>query len=267
KMVLESPLLEEQADHYVLQQPLPALAIPTTLQDSLLARLDRLGTAKTVAQVGALIGREFPYTLLRAITPQDELTLQQDLARLVHAELLYQIGVPPQVTYRFKHALIQEAAAQSLLKRTRQQYHRQIAEALTAHFPETAATQPEVLAQHYTEAGLVAQAIAYWQRAGQHASDRSAYVEAISHLRTGIELLTTLPEPPAQTQHALTLHIALGAALQVVKGQAAPEVEHAYNQAYALCQQVGETPELVPVLYGLWRFYLGRSQFRAAREL
>src|SRR5262249_27488427 len=120
KMVLESALLEEQADHYVLQQSLPALAIPTTLQDSLIARLGRLGPAKAVAQVGALIGREFPYTLLRAITPHDEPALQQDLARLVHAELFYQAGVPPQVTYRFKHALIQEAAAQSLLKRTQQ---------------------------------------------------------------------------------------------------------------------------------------------------
>jgi predicted ATPase len=113
----------------------------------------------------------------------------------------------------------------------------------------------------------VEQAVTYWQQAGQHASDRSAYLEAVSHLRTGIGLLKTLPETPAQTQHALTLHLALSAALQVVKGDAAPEVEHAYNQAYALCQQVGETPELVPVLYGLWRFYLGRSQFRAAREL
>ena len=107
----------------------------------------------------------------------------------------------------------------------------------------------------------------YWQQAGQQASERSAHLEAISHFTTGIELLKTLPETPARTQHALTLHIALGAALQMAKGHAAPEVEHAYTQAYALCQQVGETPELVPVLFGLWRFYTGRAQFHTAREL
>ena len=115
-------------------------------------------------------------------------------------------------------------------------------------FPETAETQPELVARHYTEAGLSAQAIPYWQRAGQHASDRSAYLEAVSHLSAGIALLQTLPATPEQTQQALTLHIALGAALQIAKGHAAPEVEHAYTQARALCQQGGETPELVPVL-------------------
>ena len=130
-----------------------------------------------------------------------------------------------------------------------------------------AETQPELVAQHYTAAGCTEQAVVYWQRAGQHASDRSAHLEAISHFTTGIELLTTLPETPAHTQQALTLYIALGAALQMTKGQAAPEVEHAYTQARALCQQVGETPELVPVLFGLWRFYLVRSQLHTAREL
>src|SRR5262249_53482735 len=148
-----------------------------------------------------------------------------------------------------------------------QQYHRRIAEVLTIHFPDTVATQPEVLAQHYTEAGLVPPAIAHWQQAGHYASDRSAYLEAISHLSTGIELLKTLPETPEHTQQALTLQLALSVALQVVKGQAAPEVERAYTQAYALCQQVGETPALAPILFGLWRFYLGRAQFYTAREL
>jgi predicted ATPase len=128
-------------------------------------------------------------------------------------------------------------------------------------------TQPELVAQHYTEAGCAEQAVVYWQRAGQHASDRSAYLEAISHLTTGIELLKTLPETPEHIQHAVTLYIALGAALIVAKGQAAPEVEHAYTQARALCQQAGETPQLVSVLYGLYRFYVGRSQLHTAREL
>src|SRR5262249_14995560 len=153
-------------------------------------------------------------------------------------------------TYTFKHALIQDAAYQSLLRSIRQQYHQCIAQVLAEHFPETAETQPELLAHHYTEAGLIEQAIGYWQRAGQQASKRSANLEAISHFTTGIELLKTLPETPEHTQHALTLHSALGAALQMAKGIAAPEVEHAYTQARALCQQVGETPQLVPILFG-----------------
>ena len=148
-----------------------------------------------------------------------------------------------------------------------QQYHQRIAQVLEAQFPETVETQPELVAQHYTTAGCHEQAVVYWQRAGQHASDRSAYLEAISHLTTGIELLKTLSETPARTQYAVTLHTALGAALQVTKGQAAPEVEHAYTQARALCQQVGETSQLVQVLFGLWRFYLVRSQLHTAREL
>src|SRR5262249_51793481 len=195
------------------------------------------------------------YELLQAVSPWDEDELRRGLHQLVAAEFLYQQGLPPQATYRFKHALIQDAASQSLLRSTRQQYHQRIARVLEAHFPETVATQPEWLAQHYTKAGLPELAIAYWQRAGQHASDRSAPLEAISHLTTGIKLLTPLPQAPALTQHAVTLHSALGAALQMAKGHAAPEVEQAYTQAYAWCQQVGETPELVPVLFGLWRFY------------
>jgi predicted ATPase len=138
---------------------------------------------------------------------------------------------------------------------------------LEARFPEIVETQPELVAQHYTAAGCTKQAVPYWQRAGEQASDRSAYLEAISHFTTGIELLTTLAETPERTQHALTLHIALGTALQNAKGHAAPEVGHAYTQARALCQQVGETPQLVPVLFGLWRFYAVRPQFHTAREL
>jgi predicted ATPase len=193
--------------------------------------------------------------------------VQRGLHQLVEAEFLYQQGLPPQATYRFKHALIQDAAYQSLLKSTRQQSHQRIAAVLEGHFPEVCATQPELLAHHCTEAGLTEPAIAYWQRAGQHASERSAHLEAISHFTTGIELLKALPETPAHTQHALTLYTALGAALVMAKGQGASEVEHAYIQAHALCQQVGETPALVPVLYGLYRFYLGRLQLHTAREI
>ncbi|HEY7491627.1 MAG TPA: adenylate cyclase, partial [Candidatus Tectomicrobia bacterium] len=266
KTVLESGLLQEREDRYELMGSVPMLAIPTTLHDALLARLDRLGAAKGVAQLGATIGRQFAYELLQAVSPLDEAALQHELGRLVEEELLYQRGVPPHATYTFKHALIQDAAYHALLKRTQQQYHQQIAQVLETQFPETVETQPELVAQHYTAAGCVEQAVGYWQRAGQQASDRSANLEAISHFTTGIELLKTLPETPGHTQHALTLYIALGAALLMTKGHAAPEVEHAYIQAYVLCQQVGETPQLVPVLVGLWRFYVTRPQFHTARE-
>jgi len=265
--VLESGLLQEQENRYALTGPLPPLAIPTTLHDSLMARLDRLATVKGLAQLGATLGREFSYALLQAISPWDEGTLRRGLQQLVEAEFLYQQGLPPQATYLFKHALIQEAAYQSLLRSTRQQYHQRIAQVLEAQFPESCETQPELLAHHYTEAGLAEQAIGYWQRAGQQAIDRSANLEAVSHFTTGIELLKTLPETPEHTQQALTLYIALGAALQMAKGLAASEVEHAYTQARALCQQVGETPQLVQILLGLYRYYVARPQLHTAREL
>jgi class 3 adenylate cyclase/predicted ATPase len=267
KAVLESGMLHEGEEHYALTGPLTSVGIPATLQDALMARLDRLGAAKGVAQLGATIGRTFAYDLLQAVAALDETTLQQSLRQLVEAELVYQRGIPPQATYTFKHALIQDAAYQSLLRSTRQQYHQQIAQVIEAHFPALVETQPELLAHHYTEAGLTEQAIPYWQRAGQQASDRSAHLEAVSHLTTGIALLKALPETPAHTRQALSLHIALGAALQIAKGLAAPEVEQAYTRARELCQQVGETPQLVPVLFGLWRFYLAQSQLHTAREL
>jgi predicted ATPase len=267
KMVLESGLLQEREDRYELLGPLPPLAIPTTLHDSLMARLDRLATVKSLAQLGATLGREFSYELLQAVSPWDEGTLRHGLQQLVEAEFLYQQGLPPQATYLFKHALIQDTAYQSLLRSTRQQYHQHIAQVLEDQFPASVETQPELVAQHYTAAGCAEQAVPYWYRAGQHASDRSANLEAISHLTTGLELLKTLPETPEHTQHALTFYIGLGAALQVTRGQAAPEVEHVYNQARALCQQVGETPQLVPVLLGLYRFYIVQSQLHTAHEL
>ena len=179
KMVLESGLLQERAERYELTGSLPPLAIPTTLHDSLMARLDRLAAVKGLAQLGATLGREFSYDLLQAVAPWDEDTLQRGLHQLVAAEFLYQRGLPPQATYRFKHALIQDAAYQSLLRSTRQQHHQRIGQVLEARFPELCETQPELLAHHYTEAGLNAQAIPYWQRAGQRAVERSANLEAI----------------------------------------------------------------------------------------
>jgi predicted ATPase/class 3 adenylate cyclase len=267
KMVLESDWLQERESHYQLTGPLPPLAIPTTLQDSLMARLDRLGATKAVGQLGATLGRNFAYTLLQAVCGMDEMRLQHALAALVQAELLYQQGAPPQATYRFRHALIQDAAYQSLLKSRRQQYHQRIAQVLAAQFPELGETQPELLAHHYTEAGLSAQAIVYWQRAGQRALERSAHAEAIAHLTTGLALLTSLPETPERTRRDLVLHITLGTALIATRGYAAPEVEQAYARARELVQQVGETPELFPVLFGLRLFYQQRAEFQTAREL
>ena len=185
KAILESGLLRETDGHYELTGPLSAVAIPTTLQDSLMARLDRLGTAKGIAQWGATLGRQFSYALLQAVSQREEVTLQRELGRLVEAELLYQRGVVPQATYLFKHALIQEAAYQSLLRSTRQYYHQRAARVLTEQFPETAETHPELIAHHYTEAACNEQAVPYWQRAGQRAIERSAHVEAVAHLTQG----------------------------------------------------------------------------------
>ena len=255
KMVLESGLLQEREDRYALTGPLPLLAIPATLHDALMARLDRLAAVKALAQLGATLGREFPYALLQAVSPWDEATLRRGLHQLVEAEFLYQQGLPPQATYRFKHALIQDAAYQSLLRSTRQQYHQRIAQALEAQFPETVAIQPELVAHHYTEAGCYAQAVGYWQQAGQRALQRSANVEAIAHLRQGIALLTTLPDTPARVQAELTIQTTLGPALMATKGYAAPEVAAAYHRARELCQQAEETPELFPVLWGLCLLY------------
>jgi predicted ATPase len=182
KMVLESGLLLEREDHSDLTGPLPPLAIPATLHDSLMARLDRLGPAKGIAQLGAVLGREFTYDLLQAVARVGDPTLQRELGRLVNAELVYQRGVPPQAVYVFKHALVQDVAYQSLLKRTRQQCHQQVAQVLEARFPETCQVQPELLAHHYTQAGLMAQALPYWQSAGQRAIERSANIEAIGQL-------------------------------------------------------------------------------------
>jgi TOMM system kinase/cyclase fusion protein len=267
KMVLESGLLQEREEHYALRGPLPPLAIPATLHDSLMARLDRLATVKSLAQLAATLGREFSYALLQAVSPWDEGTLQRGLQQLVEAEFLYQRGLPPQATYLFKHALIQDTAYQSLLKSTRQQYHQRVAQVLEAQFPDIAETQPELVANHYMEAGFGRQALPYWQRAGERATTHSAYVEAIGHLTAGLAVLESLPDTPERTQHELSLQTALGAALMVTKGFAASEVEHAYARARELCRQVGETSELFSVLWGLWYFYFARAELQTAREL
>jgi class 3 adenylate cyclase/tetratricopeptide (TPR) repeat protein len=266
KAVLEANWLQEGEDGYALTGSLPPLSIPATLQDALRARLDRLSEGKVVAQLGATLGRTFSHELLQAVAPLDELTVWRGLVELVQTEVLYQRGVPPHTTYTFKHALLQEAAYQSLLKSTRQQYHQHIAQVLAAQFPALAETQPELLAHHYTAAGLAEEAVGYWQRAGQHASARAAYVEAISHLTTGLEVLKTLPDTSARTQHELDLLLTLGPAVHLARGQASPEYEHVYMQAHALCLRLGDTPHLFSVLTGLRQLYNARGEYQRARE-
>jgi predicted ATPase/class 3 adenylate cyclase len=248
-------------------QPYLSTMIPPTLHDSLTARLDRLGTAKEIAQLGATLGREFTYELLQAVAPADEANLQRALAQLVDAEVLYRRGLPPQARYFFKHALIQDAAYESLLKSQRRQYHKQIAEVLQERFPENVEAHPELLARHYTEAGLAEQAIPYWQRAGQRAIERSANQEAINHLTKGLELLKTLPDTPERAQQELLLQTTLGSVLMATKGFAAPEVEKGFTRARELCRQIGEVPQLFPVLRGLASFYSVRPDYKTSQEL
>ncbi len=243
------------------------LAIPSTLQDSLMARLDRLAPVREIAQTGATVGREFSYDLLHAVSPLDEAALQHGLRQLVEAELIYQRGLPPQATYLFKHALIQDTAYQSLLKSKRQQYHQQIAQVLAERFPDTIETQPELLAHHYTEANLKEQALPYWQQAGDRANQRSAYAEAISHFTKGLELLKTLADTPERVQQELTFQLALSDALGMVRGYTAPEVKESVNRARALCQQVGETLQLFSVLFRLCLFYVVRGELQTTSEL
>lgn len=267
RTLLEADLLQEGETQYALSAPLPDFAIPATLHDSLMARLDRLGRTKIVVQLGATAGRQFSYQLIQSVLQWEDDELQGELKRLIAAELLYPYGLPPQTTYIFKHAMLQEIAYQALSRQTRQDYHARIAEAMEHLVPDLVTLQPELVAHHYTEAGLVAEAIPFWQQAGQRAIDRSANVEAIAHLSKGLELLERLPASPERVQQELALQLALGAPLLMTRGHSAPEVETAYARAYALCREVGESPRLFSVLMGLWRFYYARAELRTALEL
>ncbi len=266
-MLLGSELLREESDQYVLTEPLSTVTIPNTLQDSLMARLDQMNTAKEVAQLGAVLGREFSYSLIRSVSPQDEPTLQAGLARLVEAELLYQRGRPPRARYIFKHALIQDVAYQSLLRNTPQQVHKRVANGLEGQFSESAEHQPELLAHHYMEAGLNEKAVDYWYQAGQRAMVRSANMEAISHLTKGLELLETLADNPDRNRQELDMQMALGPALMGVKGTASTEVEHTYGRALQLCEQMGDTERHFQILWGQRRFYVNRGELYTTREL
>ena len=242
--------------------------IPATLQDSLMARLDRLSDgAREVAQVASVIGNEFTWGLLSAVASMDDEKLEESLEKLADAELLLTQGIAPDASYRFRHALIQDAAYQSLLRSRRQHYHRLIARALQERFAELVEAEPQILAHHLTEANLIKQAIPQWQVAGQKAVQRSANAEAVSHLTKALELLNQMPDGAERAQLELALQLALGTPLIATKGFASPEVGKVYARARELCQQAGEAPQLFPVLWGLWAFYTARAEHEVAREL
>jgi class 3 adenylate cyclase/predicted ATPase len=267
KSVLESGFLREEADRYVLDGTLPPFAIPTSLHDSLMARLDRLASVRHVAQIGAAIGREFSHRLLQAVSRLSQDELQAALARLVAAELIYQRGTPPDAVYSFKHALVQDAAHGSLLRSARQQLHAQIAEALETESPELMDSQPELLAQHYAHAGLVEKSIAYWGRAGRGSAARSAMAEAAAQFQKGLDQLALLPETPERQRQTLEFYSSLGAALRFVKGLAAPETGHAYARALELWEQLGSPAEFLHVAYGQSRYLAARGELDRAQSL
>jgi hypothetical protein len=236
KLVRESGLIREAE----LAGPLPSLAIPATLRGSLAARLDRLGDAKTIAQIGAVLGREFSYEMLMAVSEIDRQVLDQALSQLVKAELLYQSGLPPNSGYVFKHALIQEAAYDAILKSTRQDQHRRIAEVITGRFQDVIEKQPELIAHHYTEAGLYEQAISYWQKAGQRALGRAANMEAIAHLERGLKLAATLSAGTSRDKCELDLQMGLAPAYMAIKGWASLDVERTCRRARTLGELLGD---------------------------
>jgi class 3 adenylate cyclase/predicted ATPase len=267
KSVLESGLLREQSDRYVLDGALPPLAIPTSLHDSLMARLDRLASVRLVAQAGAAIGREFSYALLRAVSPLPDDELQTALARLVASELVFQRGTPPDAVYSFKHALVQDAAHSSLLRSARQQLHAQIAEALETHSPELIDTQPERFAQHYAEAGQIEKSVVYWVKAGQRSAARSAMMEAAVQLQKGLDQLPLLPDSLERQQKELELRSGLGAALMIVKGYAAPETGDNYARARELWEQLGSPSAFLHVPCGQLFYHVNRCEFDVAQRL
>ena len=233
-----------------------------------MARLDRLGpAAKEVAQTGAAIGREFGYGLLASVTDLPEPQLREALDRLTNAGLLFVRGTPPQSSYIFKHALVQDAAYGTLLRSRRQRLHRRIAATLEDRFPEIVLAQPALLAQHCAEAGLAEQAVAYWLKAGQQALARSAMTEAVAQLRKGLDVLAGLPDGPWRQQQELDLQTALGSALTATKGWSAAEVGETLARARALAEQLDRPEYLVPLIVGQWAFHCVRAEHRLALAL
>ena len=240
--------------------------VPATLQDSLEARLDRLGAAKEVAQIGSVIGREFDYALLARVFPLDDSVLNPALDELVNSGIASVRGTPPNATYIFKHALLRDTAYASMLRGRRAEMHSAIAQVLDKSFPDKASSEPELLAYHYTEAGLTQQAIDYWQRAGKRAAERSADVEAMAHFNKALELLATQPKGKDRDLRELELHIALTGPIIAVKGYAAPELEQTNARALTLCDRVGDVPDIFPVLYGRWALLYTSGRMAESRD-
>ena len=267
KNVLESGLLREEVGRYVIDGKLPSLNIPTSLYGSLLARLDRHRFARLAAQIGATIGREFTYELLRAVWVHAEEDLQSALVWLVTSELAYQRGAGPDAVYSFKHALVRDAAYGSLLRDARRETHARIAQALDAGSPELMEDQPELFARHYAEAGLVEKSVIAWARAGQVSAARSALAEAAAQYQKALDQLAKLPESSEHLRQELEYRAALGALLRFVKGQAAQETGEAYARSGRLWEQLGSPPEFRQVPYGLAMVHVYRGELDQARRV
>ena len=268
KAVVEAQASRESGEDASTTTSRSALAVPATLHASLMARLDRLGPGpKKMAQIGAAIGREFSYELLAAVAGPSEREIQDRLARLVHSELVFQHGMPPESAYSFKHALVQDAAYSTLLRSDRQRLHARIAEAVEGHFPDRVAREPELLAHHHTEACQIECAVGYWLKAGERAAQRSANLEAIRHLTRGLEALNTLPENFERDQQELAFQIAIGTPMIAVHGYSAPQTGAAYSRARALCERLGEAEPLVATLSGEFVYYFVRGDYSVMRRL
>jgi class 3 adenylate cyclase/predicted ATPase len=266
KAVLEGDILVKDANGYRLDGPLPPLAIPATLQDSLMARLDYLAPAKEIGQIGAAIGREFSYSLMRELVRRDETALKDALAKLEQAELLFRHGEPPEAIYRFKHALVRDAAYESLLKSRRHQLHGQIARIMEEKFPDIVATQPEIVAHHFTEAGLVEPAIDYWLKAGNLALKRSENA-AVGHLKQGLKQIPNIDDPMLRNKWELLLQTSLGNALRAIEGWGTDSVKHAYMRALQLCKESGLDEHTFPAVFGLWAWNFLRPPLGEAQAL
>jgi predicted ATPase len=256
KTILASDILRDSGKSYELTGPLSSLSIPDTLQESLMARLDRLPQVRELAQLGSVLGREFAYEMISGLSTIGDTVLQEGLRQLVDAELLYQRGRPPRAKYIFKHALVKDAAYGSLLRRPRQQYHRQVAELLEKSFPETVEANPDLLAHHYSEAGVVDRAVDYWQLAGQRAIERSANTEAIAHLKFGVSMIRAVPASDALALRELKLQTMLAGPLIATEGYSAPETVAVFERAHELSNQVNDPTLMFPVLYQQWVFNL-----------
>jgi class 3 adenylate cyclase/predicted ATPase len=267
KAILESGALRDAGDHYTIAGSLPSLAIPTSLHASLLARLDRLPPAREVAQIGAALGRQFSHELISAVAPMQRQQLDEALSQLVSAELIFQRGFPPDAEYTFKHALVQETAYSTLLRNRRQQLHARIADVLEVKFPEVVETQPELLARHCTEGGLVEKAVNYRLRSGKQAFARGAMAEAEAELRNGLGLLYSLPDSAARQEQELNLQITVGTTLLATRGYAAPEAGEAFEHARQLCQKLNRPQQLNRVLTGQFFNRLLRGELEQAEFL